>query len=237
MEMKSKYSFLFLLSLFVFVLPLSGQKANKKKILTGYVTDANMNPVSGAMILIDKNRTNVSTDSRGYYKVKIKPDATLLTVFSVTTGAGEDSIRRRTSINIKLNTTQSKAKVKTETDNSVNIGYGSVDPKNSTQHINNIDNSGNKYDSYNNIYDMLKDAIPGAQVSGKSIIIQGITTFNSSTDALMVVNGFVVNSIDDIQPNEVKSIDVLKGSAASIYGSRGANGVVLITLKGAPNKK
>jgi hypothetical protein len=130
--MKSKYFFLIPLSLFIFVLPLSAQKENKKKILTGYVTDANMNPVSGAMILIDKNRTNVATDSRGYYKVKIKPDATLLTVFSVTSGVGEDSIEGRASINIKLNTIQSKPETETTTDNSANIGYGYVNPKNST---------------------------------------------------------------------------------------------------------
>jgi TonB-dependent SusC/RagA subfamily outer membrane receptor len=235
--MKSKYFFLVLLSLFVFVLHLSGQKANKKKILTGYVTDANMNPVSGAIILIDKNSTNVCTDSRGYYKVKIKPDATLLAVFSVTTGAGEDSIGGRTSINIKLNTIQSKPGVKTAADNSVNIGYGYTDAKNSTQQNNNIDNSGNKYSNYNNIYDMLRGVIPGVQVIGKSIIIQGISTINASTDPLFVVNGIVVNSIDDIQPNEVLSVDVLKGSAAAVYGSRGSTGVILITLKGAPNKK
>jgi TonB-dependent SusC/RagA subfamily outer membrane receptor len=235
--MKSKYFFLVLLSLFVFVHPLSGQKANKKKILTGYVTDANMNPVAGAMILIDKNRTNVSTDNMGYYKVKIRPDATLLTVFSVTSGAGEDSIRSRTSINIKLNTIQSKPGVKTATDNSVNIGYGYVDAKNSTQQNNKIDNSENKYSDYNNIYDMLRGAIPGVQVIGKSIIIQGISTINASTDPLFVVNGIVVNSIDDIQPIEVFSVDVLKGSAATVYGSRGSTGVIIITLKGASNRK
>jgi TonB-dependent SusC/RagA subfamily outer membrane receptor len=51
------------------------------------------------------------------------------------------------------------------------------------------------------------------------------------TEALFVVNGTPVNSIDNIRPQEVKSIDVLKGPDASIYGSRGANGVILITLK------
>jgi TonB-dependent SusC/RagA subfamily outer membrane receptor len=235
--MKSKYFFFVVLSLFVFVHPLSGQKANKKKILTGYVTDANMNPVAGAMILIDKNRTNISTDNMGYYKVKIRPNATLLTVFSITSGAGGDSIRGRTSINIELHTIQNMPEVKTATGNSANIGYGYIDTKNSTQQINKIDNSGDKYSVYNNIYDMLKGAIPGVQVIGKSIIIQGISTINASTDPLFVVNGTVVSSIDDIQPTEVLSVDVLKGSAASIYGSRGSTGVIIITLKGASNRR
>lgn len=53
-----------------------------------------------------------------------------------------------------------------------------------------------------------------------------------STDPLFVVDGVVVNSIDNISPRMVKSISVLKGSDAAIYGSRGAGGVILITLVG-----
>jgi TonB-dependent SusC/RagA subfamily outer membrane receptor len=236
--MKQKTIFLISLAIVFAYIPLSAQKnSNKKIVVSGYVTDESMNPVSGAIILIDKNRTNATTDSRGFYKVKVKPDAKIFTVFSPLSGAGEDSIKGRSSINIKLNRIQSKTEVKTETDNSVNIGYGYVDPKNSTQQINKIDGSGNKYASYNNIYEMLRGAVPGVQVIGKSIIIQGISTINASTDPLFVVNGSVVNSIDDIQPIEVLSVDVLKGSAASIYGSRGSTGVILITLKGAHNHK
>jgi TonB-dependent starch-binding outer membrane protein SusC len=84
---------------------------------------------------------------------------------------------------------------------------------------------------------MLRGAVPGVQVIGKSIIIQGISTINASTDPLFVVDGLVVNSIDDVQPIEVLSVDILKGSAASIYGSRGSTGVILITLKGSSYHK
>jgi TonB-dependent SusC/RagA subfamily outer membrane receptor len=231
--MKIKILFLSLL-LSISYCSLYGQKNNNKKlVITGYVTDANMNPVSGAMILIDKNRTNVVTDSRGFYRVKVKPGAQLITVFSLAGGAGKDSIEGRTSINIKLSRIQSKTEVKSETDNSINIGYGSIDSKNLTTEVNKIDGSDHKYASYSNIYEMLNGTIPGVQVTGKTIVIQGVSSFNFSSDPLLVVDGFVVNSIDDIQPNQVKSIEVLKGASASIYGSRGANGVILITLKGS----
>jgi TonB-dependent SusC/RagA subfamily outer membrane receptor len=58
-----------------------------------------------------------------------------------------------------------------------------------------------------------------------------------STEPLFVVDGMVVSSISDIQPFTVKSIEILKGSSASIYGSRGANGVILIKLIGAGDNK
>jgi TonB-dependent SusC/RagA subfamily outer membrane receptor len=67
-------------------------------------------------------------------------------------------------------------------------------------------------------------------VNGTSIRIQGASSLLLSTEPLFVVDGITVNSISDIQPLMVKSIQVLKGSSAAIYGSRGANGVILINL-------
>ena len=67
-------------------------------------------------------------------------------------------------------------------------------------------------------------------LSGKSIKINGSSSLNVSTEPLFVVDGIIVYSIDDISPKTVKSIEVLKGPDASIYGMRGANGVIVITL-------
>ena len=58
-----------------------------------------------------------------------------------------------------------------------------------------------------------------------------------SSDPLLIVDGMSVSSLDDISPVLVKSIEVLKGPAAAVYGSRGTNGVILITLRGAPEEK
>ena len=68
-------------------------------------------------------------------------------------------------------------------------------------------------------------------VSGNSVTIRGINTTGSSTP-LFVVNGRTVNSINGIDPSMVKSIEVLKGPSASVYGLQGANGVIIIHLKG-----
>jgi TonB-dependent SusC/RagA subfamily outer membrane receptor len=82
---------------------------------------------------------------------------------------------------------------------------------------------------------MLKGAVPGLQVIGQNITIQGQDFHNGNP--LLVVDGNVVSSVDDIQPVTVKSVEVLKGASASIYGSRGASGVILIHLKGTSERK
>jgi TonB-dependent SusC/RagA subfamily outer membrane receptor len=236
MNMKTKYFFLVLLSLSIFALPASGQKENKKKVLSGYVTDANRNPVPGAMILVDKKNTNMVTDSKGFYKVKVKSGAKLLTVFTLTSGTAETEIGERTTIDLSLNGTQNSQTVKNPNDERINIGYGTSERKDINSEVNRVNTTGDKYASYNNIYDMLKGTVPGLQVIGKSIMVQGPGTPGNS-EPLLVVDDNIVSSIDDIHPSQVKSVDVLKGASASIYGSRGANGVIIIHLKGRSEGK
>ena len=65
----------------------------------------------------------------------------------------------------------------------------------------------------------------------KRIIIRGLGTFNGSSDPLILVDGQEMQDISSINPNEIKSIDILKDSSTAIYGVRGANGVILIRLK------
>jgi len=78
---------------------------------------------------------------------------------------------------------------------------------------------------------MIAGKVPGVDVSGKKIRIRGINSMVSSNDPLFVVNGLPMSSIDHIPPQVVESISVLKGPSATIYGSRGINGVIVITLK------
>ncbi|MBE3086556.1 MAG: TonB-dependent receptor plug domain-containing protein [Bacteroidetes bacterium] len=155
-------------------------------------------------------------------------------------GVREAIIEGRTTINFSLGGTASSQNNKqdnNEADKAVNIGYGSVDPKNLTTQVNRLDVKDNKYASYSNIYEVLRGTVPGVQVSGKSIRIQGASSLMLSTEPLFVVDGIVVSSIDDIIPNQISSVEVLKGSSASIYGSRGANGVILINLRNGSEKE
>jgi TonB-dependent SusC/RagA subfamily outer membrane receptor len=215
-------------------------KSKKKITITGIVTDVNRNPVAGAMIIIDKKNTKVVTDSNGSYKIKTSPDAGLITVFTFNDGVGEEQIEGRTTINITLKgatSAQNNRKDNIESDAAVNVGYGSVKSKNLTTPVSTLDVSNNKYDSYTNVYDMLRGTVPGVQVNGKSIRIQGASSLMASTEPLFVVDGIIVPSIDDISPGQIKSIEILKGASASVYGSRGANGVIMIRMKGSSDQK
>jgi len=224
-----------LLSMFYF--NLDGQKSiNKKVAISGYVTDANRDPVAGAMILIDKKNTNILTDNKGFYRVKVKPGAKLITAFTLTSGSAETDISGHTSIDLSLNGTLKSQPDNQVKDERINIGYGTAERKDINSQVNRVSTTEDKYASYANIYDMLKGTVPGLQVIGKSITVQGPGTPGNS-EPLLVVDDNIVFSIDDIHPSQVKSVDVLKGASASIYGSRGANGVIIIHLKGRSEMK
>lgn len=228
--MRLLFSILLLL-LFLQPADLSGQKTNRKNTITGKVTDGTGKPVAGAVIFIDKVKTESITDDQGNYRVKVKPDATEILVFTLLNGAGEALINGRTVIDFKLtgvDKENDQAKTEGPVD-VVNTGYGSMEKKNATTQTNIIDGRDPSFASARNIYDMIRGRFPGVEVSGTSIKVMGSSSLNVSTEPLFVVDGVIVRTIDDVVPQTVKSIEVLKGPAASVYGTRGANGVILIT--------
>lgn len=118
----------------------------------------------------------------------------------------------------------------------VNIGYGEVPQDNLTTAVSSVDMGQLERGVYNTIYDYLEGRVPGLQIiknnGGKpSILIRGINSINSSTEPLILVDGVEVQDISYLNPRDVRSVDVLKDASAAIYGSRGGNGVILITLK------
>jgi TonB-dependent SusC/RagA subfamily outer membrane receptor len=158
-------------------------------------------------------------------------------VFTLTSGTGEAEIGGQTSINVSLNGIRNNQPEKPLNNERVSIGYGTAERKDINSQVNKVSTMEDKYASYSNIYDMLKGAVPGLQVIGKSVTIQGTGSPNSNNQPLLVLDGIIVSTIDDVQPTQVKSVEVLKGASASIYGSRGANGVILIHLKGTSDRK
>jgi TonB-dependent SusC/RagA subfamily outer membrane receptor len=240
--MKTKLFFLFLLTILC-VSNTSAQKNNKKITIAGSVVDITNQPVVNAIIMIDNKNTSSTTDAKGNYKIKVKQKAGKIGIFTFGNGIYEEPINGRTRIDFTLNTLVSPKEVKRnkpDNETEVNVGYGTVKQKNSVYQISKIDTVYKKYATYNSIYDLIRGELVGEGVRvdpGNNILIEGSNTLIGPTSPLMVVDGMIVGSIDYIHPQMVKSIEVLKGASVSVYGSRGSNGVILITLIGAGDLK
>lgn len=221
----------------------SGQKTTSKSnkiTIQGIISDSTGNPVKGARVLIDSKNTDVVSDNKGLYKVKTRSDAGLISIFTFYNGIAEEKIDGRRTINFIL---KGKASVQNnkpgnrEEDKVVNIGYGSAEKENIAGPVSKADLKKGENVFYSNIYEMIEGTVPGVKVVGNSIQIRGISSINLSSEPLFVVDGMKVNSIENIDPSEVESIEVLKGASATIYGSEGAGGVILIQRKGPVKKK
>ena len=230
--MKTKL-FLLTLILFTVFFDISAQKGNKKITITGKVTDLYNSPVPGAFIMIDGKNIERKTDSKGFFKIKVKSSAQKIGVFTTFSEVKEEPINGRTTINFNLDKIvprQLNAGTSFSDDEVVNEGYSVSRKRNITKPVTKTDVSGNEYASFSSIYEILK-TIPGLTVSGNRVTVRGVNTTGSSTP-LFVVNGTPVNSVDAINPSMIKSIEVLKGPSTSVYGLQGANGVIIIRLKG-----
>jgi TonB-dependent SusC/RagA subfamily outer membrane receptor len=224
--MKTKRN-LILFCLLCFSLFSAGQKTDKqsdKKItLTGVVLSLEKKPVEGAVFYIDDVKSGYKSKKDGSYKMKIDPGSHKILVKSSLYGSCEKEINSQTSIEFILNGIAENPALKTTESGNKSVGSDSTKKTGK--------NKPKKINTYNDIYQMIRAEVSGVVVSGRSIVIQQGHSFFGSSDPLFVVNGSIVNSIDYINPVEVKSINVLKGSQAAIYGVRGSNGVLSITLK------
>ena len=231
--MKIKLFFIVLLS----VLAISGlqaQKNSKKITITGTVLDAAQTPIMNAIIMIDGQKTNSVTDAKGGYKVKINRSASKIGIFTFGNGVREEDINGRAEINFNFGSVSSQPAIDQTIkpgEEGVDVGYSHVKKKNLTNQVEKIDGTDKKYASYSSITDMIQRQVSGVKISGSTVIIQDSKNLWGSVPALIVVDGVYMDYIPDISPTSVKSIEVLKGSSAAMYGSRGYGGVILIKTK------
>lgn len=211
-----------------------GQKKDKKLTISGYVVDQTQSPVVNAVIMVDGNQTSTLTGNKGYYRIKVRSVNNKIGIYTSTNGILEEEINGRERINFQFEGKVSPQQIENAEsdpqDELVDIGYAKVKKKNLTSSVGQIDGTKSRYASYNSIYDMLKGEIPGVQVNGTSVWIRNPSSINGNNEPLFVVDGVPVTTLEGIQPQMVKSIHVLKGSDAAIYGVRGSNGVILINL-------
>jgi TonB-dependent SusC/RagA subfamily outer membrane receptor len=120
----------------------------------------------------------------------------------------------------------------------MDIGYGNSSRRQNTTSVGTLDMSG--IEGYIDLKSYIKGRIAGVEIVGDEVIIRGLSSIFSSNAALIVVDGVIMPDFASVNqslpPGEVASVSVLKDGSAAIYGSRGGNGVVLITTKSGRNK-
>ena len=223
-----KISKLVLFAMLLFVVFGYGQKK-----LTGKVTNFKNKPVAGVKIYLDTVYSNVATNKEGEFEVQLPENVRAINIFSYDYGLLSSKFNNEDKMNFMFLEPEKEAKARLKKGDKVSIGYSEVDQKYLVNKTATISGSTDKnVGIYNNIYDMIRGRLAGVTVSrDKKITIRGVTSIRNITDPLFVVDGMIVSSIDYISPNNVKSISVLKGSEAAIYGSQASAGVLVIKTK------
>lgn len=200
------------------------------------VTDVSGEPIIGANIRIKGTTTGTITDIDGNFSIEAEPQS-VIEVSYIGYLTQETVINNQKSIRFLL-----KEDTKT-LDEVVVIGYGVQKKADLTGSVANINTEKLNTQSNANIGQALQGKIAGVDIvsqggapgSGTRIMVRGIGTLNNASP-LYIVDGMYMNSIDHINPNDIASIDVLKdASSAAIYGSRAANGVIIVTTKEGSN--
>lgn len=219
--------------------PVPLQQNVQQTRITGTVKDATGLAMPGVGIKVKGTTTTSVTDTDGKYVINAGGNSTL--VFSYV-GYAEQEVAANGRTNINITLVESEA----ELSEVVVIGYGTVRRKDLTGSVASVKGADIKSQGVSDITRSLQGKMPGVTIesaggdpgAGTRILIRGVGTLGNATP-LYIVDGVQVASINNLNQTDIESVDVLKdASAAAIYGSRAANGVVLVTTKsgksGAP---
>lgn len=225
------YSILFSLFLALSSLPTSAQEQGIP--FNGTISDIAGNPIRGARIYISKARV-ARSDKRGRFGLtNVEATDTLHIYYKKQ--IYDIPVQGRKSMRVRLGD-----RLEAEEDQElVNWGYGFVKKRESLEVSSGISGDDLVRSGYSNLTQALQGRVPGLVVTGGSrpgesaeLNIRGTNSFYADQTPLFVVDGMIVDNIDYISVYEVERVEVLK--EASIYGSRGANGAILITTKRGP---
>lgn len=226
-----------ILMLFAFLVLMSGLAM--ARTITGTVLDASADdePIIGASVVIKGMNVGVTTDIDGRFSIKIPEKAKTLIVSYVGMKRQEFAIDK-----IRENDLTVRMESDNQLEEVVVTGMGARRKITLTGAVTNVNVEEMKHSSSSNLSNALAGNVPGIiamQTSGQpgkkgtsEFWIRGISTFGAGDKAYILVDGFERDNIDDINIEDIQSFTVLKdASATAIYGSKGANGVVLITTK------
>lgn len=209
--------------------------------IKGQVTDTNGEALIGVSVKVKGTAIGVSSDVSGRYSITVPDGSTVLVFTYVGYTTKEVSISGRTSLNVQLEqSSESLQEV-------VVVGYGTQKKSDLTGSVVSVTSKDIKDQAFSNINQALQGKVAGVAFTSTSgdpgedvnVRIRGLNTFGGS-GPLYVVDGMPMDAADinSINPNDIESTTVLKdGSAAAIYGSRSANGVILLTTKSGGNRE
>jgi TonB-linked SusC/RagA family outer membrane protein len=217
-------------------LPQQGQRL----VVTGKVVDHTGEPLIGVSVVVKGTTQGTTTDFDGKYSLPdVAADATLIFSF-IGMQAQEVKVNRRTAISITLEENTIAL------DEVVAVGYGTTRRSDLVSSSTTVSVADVKSVPSTRVDDMLQGRSTGLVIQSTSsgpnptfnIRIRGSNSISGSNEPLIVVDGFIGGDMGTINPNDIESIEVLKdASATAIYGSRGANGVILIQTKRGKSQK
>ena len=208
--------------------------AEKQISVTGKVTDENGTPLSGVSVLVKGTSKGTVTRTDGSYAISNLTEGAILQFSFVGKSLQEVVVGTQSLINVTL------LRSSVDLDEVVAIGYGTQKKRDLTGSVSQIKGEAINAFPSTNVFQALSGRSSGVQVlqstgapgASVSIRIRGSNSIQGSNEPLYVVDGFPVSNATILNNSDIESIEVLKdASSTAIYGSRGANGVVLITTK------
>jgi TonB-dependent SusC/RagA subfamily outer membrane receptor len=197
------------------------------RVIHGVVTTFDSIPLIDAEIQVRSTKQTVLTDTLGRFSIAVNPKERLKVSAS---GFFNQKVKleektRYVAVNLKLKPGDKNREYA--------IGYGHVSDRDKLNALASLNSNDIDFSQYSNVYELIKGRFAGVQVVNGEIIIRGINSINSSSAALIIVDGVPVDgsALNSIPPVQIKSVNVIKDGSSAIYGSRGANGVVLIETK------
>ncbi len=217
-----------------------GQAVAQDRQISGKVTDSETGDgLPGVNVLEVGTSNGTVTDLNGNYSISVGSNASLSYSF-VGYAVQTIAVGSRAVIDVALDLdVQSLNEV-------VVVGYGTQEKKELTSAVTNLNEEDFNRGNVNSPAQLLQGKVPGLSIYNKggnpnssaTIRLRGISTVGANTEPLVVIDGVIGASLDNVDPNDIESINVLKdGSGAAIYGSRGSSGVILVTTKSGARGK
>ena len=233
--MKNKLHFDFRKLCFALALILAQCMYAQNKTITGTVTDSKQEPLIGVNVMLKGNSTvGTITDIDGNYTLSVPSDKAVLVYSYIGYTSQEVTVGQQSTINILLKEDAQAL------DEVVVVGYGVVKKRDLVGSIASVKSQDITAVPTSNVLESMQGKIAGLDMTRSSgqpgssfnFTIRGNRSLTASNAPLILVDGIAYGADIDINPNDVESIEVLKdASTTAIYGSRGANGVILVTTK------